>query len=89
MTDTPTITFQCIGCPHSEEIELERASARIISYHYESWHVPDPWESDWHRNEDGQLVCQTCRETYLQEGPECSETLSAEERNPGLAGGPK
>ena len=84
MTNIPTITFQCIGCDHSEEIELERSSARVIAYHYESWRVPDPWEADWHRNEDGQLVCQTCHEDYPK--PDPSETLSACERNPDLIG---
>ncbi len=85
MIDTPHIHFQCIGCDYSEEIELEAIQAITLAGKVgDAWFVPDPWDNDWHRNESGQLVCQTCRETYLQEGPERSETLSAEERNRGL-----
>jgi hypothetical protein len=71
MTDIPTITFECIGCDHSEEIELTPMSTLL------AWIVPDPWEADWIRNDDGQLICQSCYAEY----PEPEETLSASERN--------
>lgn len=44
MTDTPTITFQCIGCDHSEEIELSPLIPGIENAR--TWIVPNPWEAD-------------------------------------------
>lgn len=61
MTDTPTIPFTCIGCGITEQIELKPLVTRPSNMHEQVWVVPDPYEADWFRNVDGQLICQTCQ----------------------------